>query len=63
MQDCQEAPDILSFGTSQAEEGLLQVVLCINALHCEFEDKAVPPCLHSDEGVEVVLFADEGWWW
>ncbi len=51
-QGCQEALDILPLGTGHVEEGLLKIVLCINALCSELEDEVVPLCLHGGEGME-----------
>ena len=44
--------NILPLDTGHIEEGLLKVILHINALHSEFEDKVVPTSLRSGEGLE-----------
>jgi len=52
VQGCQENSNILPFGTGHIEEGLLKIILHVNTLHSELEDKVVPPCLHSGKGLE-----------
>ncbi len=52
-QSCQETSNILPFGTGHIEEGLLKIVLHINALCSELEDEAVPTGLRGGEGLEL----------